>query len=117
MLLRSTQRAAGLIPAVRTAGLNPAARPPRRGFVLVSVRPQMLLKIPTRTEDVANSILDWLDAKSSIPRTNGAKDEFYPALDPPYHVKNGAMDTLDELLLVKGVTPQLLYGNDRNRNG
>jgi type II secretory pathway component PulK len=82
-----------------------------------TVRLQMLLMIPNMTEDVANSILDWLDNSSTIPRTNGAKDDYYPSLTPPYHVKNGPLDSLEELLLVKGVTPQLLYGNDVNRNG
>src|SRR5262249_51044706 len=31
--------------------------------------------------------------------------------------KNGPLDSIEELLLVKGVTPQLLLGNDQNRNG
>src|SRR5262249_9776303 len=35
----------------------------------------------------------------------------------PYRCKNGPLDSLEELLLVRGVTPQLLFGNDRNRNG
>jgi type II secretory pathway component PulK len=78
---------------------------------------QILLQLPNMTEDIANSILDWLDPKTSSPRTNGAKDEYYMNLTPPYHCKNGQLDSLDELLLVKGVTPQLLYGNDLNRNG
>ena len=77
----------------------------------------MLMKLPNMTDDVANSILDWIDSSSSTPRTNGAKDEYYPTLPTPYHVKNGPLDSLDELLSVKGVTPQLLYGNDRSRNG
>jgi type II secretory pathway component PulK len=78
---------------------------------------QILMQLPNMTEDIANSILDWLDAKSTSPRTNGAKDEYYMNLSPPYHCKSGQLDSLDELLLVKGVTPQLLYGNDLNRNG
>jgi type II secretory pathway component PulK len=81
------------------------------------IRQQMLMQLPNMTEDIANSILDWIDSSSSIPRTNGAKDEYYPSLAPAYHVKNGPIDSLEELLLVKGVTPQLLFGNDRNRNG
>ena len=76
----------------------------------------MLMTLPNMTEDVANAILDWIDADSD-PRTNGAEDEYYSALSPPYHCKNGPLDSIEELLLVKGVTPQLLYGNDRNRNG
>ena len=78
---------------------------------------QILMQLPNMTEDVANSILDWLDPSSDTPRSDGAKDDYYSALDPPYHCKNGPLDSLEELLLVKGVTPQLLFGNDRNRNG
>ncbi len=78
---------------------------------------QMLMLLPNMTEDVANSILDWLDPSSDTPRSDGAKDDYYSSLMPPYHCKNGPLDSLEELLLVKGVTPQLLFGNDRNRNG
>src|SRR5207248_8062397 len=45
------------------------------------------------------------------------ESNYYQTLNPPYNAKNGPLDSLDELLLVKGVTPQLLYGNDLNRNG
>ena len=38
-------------------------------------------------------------------------------LDQPYRCKNGPLDSIEELLLVKGVTMGLLFGNDRNRNG
>jgi type II secretory pathway component PulK len=76
-----------------------------------------LMKLPNMSDDVANSILDWIDSRSTMPRTNGAKDQYYSTLSPPYHCKNGSLDSMEELLLVKGVTPQLLLGNDRNRNG
>lgn len=72
--------------------------------------------LPNMTEDVVNSILDWLDADDT-PRENGAESETYSGMTPPYRAKNGPLDSLEELLLVKGVTPQLLFGNDRNRNG
>jgi type II secretory pathway component PulK len=89
------------------------------------IRQQMLMQLPNMTDDIANAILDWIDSSSSIPRSTngtGAKDESYtePQGAPgqlAYHVKNGPIDSLEELLLVKGVTPQLLFGNDRNRNG
>jgi DNA uptake protein ComE-like DNA-binding protein len=76
----------------------------------------VLMMLPNMTEDVANSILDWIDPDSDS-RPNGAEDDYYTGLIPPYHCKNGPLDSLEELLLVKGVTPQLLFGNDRNRNG
>lgn len=76
----------------------------------------MLMALPNMTEDVANSILDWIDTDDD-PRPDGAENDYYEAQLPPYGCKNGPLDTIEELLLVKGVTPQLLLGNDRNRNG
>jgi len=32
-------------------------------------------------------------------------------------IKSGPYDSLNELLLVRGVTPELLFGKDKNRNG
>ena len=72
--------------------------------------------MPNMTPDVADAIVDWLDMDSS-PRPYGAEDDYYTALSPPYHCKNGPLDSLEELLLVRGVTPELLFGNDQNRNG
>ncbi len=75
-----------------------------------------LMTLPNMTEDVANAIIDWMDEDDS-PRSNGAESEYYMSLDPPYRTKNGPLDSLEELLLVRGVTTQLLFGNDLNRNG
>ena len=77
----------------------------------------MLMLLPNMTEEIANAILDWIDDKTIEARPGGAKDEYYSTLSPPYRCKNGKLDSLEELLLVKGVTPPLLFGNDRNRNG
>jgi hypothetical protein len=77
---------------------------------------QVLMKLPGMTEEVAAAILDWLDTDTT-PRSGGAEEEYYSTLNPPYYPKNGPLDSLEELLLVRGVTPQLLFGNDINRNG
>jgi type II secretory pathway component PulK len=65
-------------------------------------------------EDTANAILDWIDTDST-PRSGGAEDEYYSLQG--YKCKNAPLDTLEELLRVRGVTPELLFGNDKNRNG
>jgi hypothetical protein len=64
------------------------------------------------TEDLADAIVDWLDADDT-PRAAGAESGDYPN----YRPKNGPINTLGELLLVRGMTVQLLYGTDLNRNG
>jgi type II secretory pathway component PulK len=75
-----------------------------------------LMKLPNMTEDVANAIVDWVDTNDDE-RANGAESSYYQSLPNPYRTKNGPLNSLDELLFVKGVTPELLYGGDRNRNG
>ncbi|MFO0879276.1 MAG: type II secretion system protein GspK [Gemmataceae bacterium] len=77
---------------------------------------KILMQLPNMTDEIADSILDYIDTDDTA-RQNGAENEYYSALDPPYRCKNGPLDTLEELLLVKGVTPDLLFGSDRNRNG
>jgi hypothetical protein len=75
-----------------------------------------LLNLPNMTADIGDAIVDYLDADDTA-RTAGAESSYYAGLSPPYQAKNGPLNSVDELLLVKGVTPQLLFGADRNRNG
>lgn len=75
-----------------------------------------LMKLPGMTEEIARSILDWIDADEQ-PRELGAESEYYSTLDPPYAPRNGIPESIEELLLVKGVTRKLLFGLDENRNG
>ncbi len=82
----------------------------------LSLPQSLLMSLPGMTIDVADAILDWLDDDDEA-RPNGAELEFYSTLPTPYAPKNGPIDSVEELLLVRGVTPQLLFGVDANRNG
>jgi DNA uptake protein ComE-like DNA-binding protein len=75
----------------------------------------MLLSLPGMTESVADAILDWVDADEE-PRLLGVERDYYSSLDPPYAPRNGPLGSLEELLLVRDVTPALLFGADLNRN-
>lgn len=77
---------------------------------------EVLLKLPRVTEEIADSIIDWRDADSNA-GPGGAEDSYYQGLDPPYSCKNQPFETLEELLLVRGVTAEVLYGEDTNFNG
>jgi len=67
---------------------------------------------------IVNAILDWRD-QDAVPRGEAAdaEGEYYRTLDQPYRIKNGPFDTVEELLLVKGVTARILFGEDIDRNG
>jgi len=75
-----------------------------------------LLQLPNMTDETADAILDWIDVDDE-PREFGAEADYYADLDPPYAPKNGPPETIEELLLVRGVTPSLLFGADANHNG
>lgn len=76
----------------------------------------LLMGLPGMTEDTAEAILDWID-KDDQPRDYGAESEYYSTLPTPYQPANGPLHSVEELLLVRGVTPTLLFGMDSNRNG
>ena len=61
---------------------------------------------------IVNSILDWITPGENM-RVQGAKSDYYQTLKPmPYYAKDGPIDDLSELLLVKGIRdlPELYYG-------
>ena len=63
---------------------------------------------------LAPSIIDWTDSDEEVTylsfiknEYSGAESGFYNQLAKPYKCKNAPLDTTEELLLVKGVTPQI----------
>jgi general secretion pathway protein K len=59
---------------------------------------------------VVNSILDWRDLDKN-PRMSGTESEVYEQQDPPYVAKDGPLDDMSELLLIRGVTPGMYRGS------
>ncbi len=60
-------------------------------------------------EVLVDSILDWRD-QDDLHRANGAENQYYGALAPPYTARNGALDTVADLLWIRGVTRELFFG-------
>jgi type II secretory pathway component PulK len=124
--------------SIRAAGLDPSSVPAayKQTFgvvdeggklninALIALDPtgqtlaSALTQIPllSNRPDIVDSIVDWVDADEDA-RTNGAESSYYQSLSNPYMAKNGPLNSLDELLLVKGMDYTLLYGGDTNRNG
>jgi len=68
------------------------------------------LGVPDDEADaLIDAVADWRDADDLV-RANGAEESYYGALDPPYEPRNGDFQTVDELLLVRGVTRSLWEG-------
>lgn len=63
----------------------------------------------TQAKEIVDSLVDWLDADDRE-SDSGAETSYYQSLSPGYSCKNGPVQFVEELLLVRGVTPALLYG-------
>jgi general secretion pathway protein K len=62
---------------------------------------------------IVDSIMDWRD-ENDLHRMNGAENDYYQSLPEPYDCKNGDFDTIEELLMVRGITPEIFYGGLKN---
>ncbi|MCK5680780.1 general secretion pathway protein GspK [bacterium] len=62
-------------------------------------------------DGIVDSILDWID-KDSLHRLNGAEADYYEEQGLDYGCKNQKIDVVNELLLIKGVTPKIYAGAD-----
>lgn len=83
------------------------------GNVNLKKREQLerLLGLLGHPADWVEALLDWMDTDHQ-PRPGGAERDFYLSKKKPYPAKNGPLDSLEELLLIKGVDPSLLYGGE-----
>jgi type II secretory pathway component PulK len=84
----------------------------------VITRPRLLALLeetglgePKQRSTIADSVLDWIDS-DHLHKLNGAEDDYYESLGLPYEAKDRRIDTLEELLLVREITPTIFYGGE-----
>ncbi|MFH1282902.1 MAG: hypothetical protein ABII27_04480 [bacterium] len=84
----------GLIDESRKLNINTASK-------------EILKSVDGLEEIHVHSIIDWRDEDDlSLPM--GAENSYYESLPNPYKCKNSPFESLDELLLVRGFSPELL---------
>jgi type II secretory pathway component PulK len=69
-----------------------------------------LIYLPGMIDSVASSIIDWRDTDDNVNNT-GAESQYYLTLPQPYMCKNQPYDTVEELLMVAGMSRLMLYGD------
>jgi general secretion pathway protein K len=60
--------------------------------------------------NLVHGIVDWID-ENNDEETFGAENSHYESLDPPIRCKNGALDSIEELLLIEGFDEEIIYGD------
>jgi DNA uptake protein ComE-like DNA-binding protein len=77
---------------------------------------ELLEALPGMTVELAAAIIDWRDSDADVTQ-NGAESETYLRKQPAYECKNADFETIEELALLNGADPLVLYGEDANLNG
>ncbi len=86
-----------------TAKLDVNAAPVQDLFRLL----QVLGVEPERAQEIAAAIDDWRRPALA----GGQFDSYYLSLSPSFRARHASFQEIEELLLVKGVTPELFYGS------
>jgi len=70
--------------------------------------------VPPISYGIVPAIIDWIDSDEEtaclpfIMNGNlGAESSYYAGLDRPYRARNAPLDTTEELLLIRGITPDI----------
>ena len=68
-----------------------------------------LMQIPGMDEEISAAIIDWRD-EDNDEMSQGAEARYYQELTPPYISKNAPLESIWELLLVRGIDTELFAG-------
>jgi general secretion pathway protein K len=70
--------------------------------------------IPEEIFRIIHGVKDWIDPDNDVSGIYGAENSYYRGKG--VRCKNGPMDTIEEMLLVRGVTEEIFFG-DKYREG
>ena len=70
-------------------------------------RVRRLFELLHLTPDLVDALIDWMD-KDDNPQSAGAESLHYKSLRPPYRAANAPLQSLGDLKLIKGFTPDII---------
>ena len=116
-----------LVPVQQAGGQPPGGKPGQQQQQQQQQQEQLWLRFLTSGQfgDIEQSearaliqaMKDWIDDDGDLDLVRdpgGAEREYYLSLSPPYEPRNGPLQSVEELLLIKGMTPELFYGNEEH---
>jgi len=63
---------------------------------------------------ILEAITDWIDKDDQEVGIEETESSYYFSLSPSYDCRNGPLEFLEEILLIRGITEQLYYGTDEH---
>lgn len=94
-----------IVDAERKLNINRMNDPRRMQLIL-----EQMGVVGGDADALINAIGDWRDPDNNPRAGNGAEDDYYLGMDPPYYAKNAPIDDISELLKIRGVSPELYWG-------
>ena len=67
-----------------------------------------LVRSPDEAVAILEAIVDWTDVNKDPSGTGGAEDDYYLSQPDPYQAANMPFRSIEELQMVRGVTPQIM---------
>ncbi len=64
---------------------------------------------------IVEALIDWIDEDDETLGFGGAESSYYQGLEIPYEPRNGPMEFVEELLLIRGITPDLYHGTGESQ--
>jgi len=86
----------------------------RRILFQLLLSPEFGIEEDTEAYSIVDALVDWID-EDERESDNGAESSYYQALKNPYQCRNGPVLYIEELLLVKGISPLLLFGEGKKK--
>jgi type II secretory pathway component PulK len=74
----------------------------------------VLSRIEGLDQAAVASILDWID-EDDVPNPDGAEKDYYTSQPGGYACRNGPLESLEELTFIKGITPEIYFGDRQAR--
>ena len=72
---------------------------------------------PEKVEYIMDALTDWMDKydDDEVTGFGGAENPYYQSIARPYSCRNGRLHSIEELLLVKGITKEIFYGKEKQK--
>jgi general secretion pathway protein K len=81
----------------------------RRIFLGLLMSGFFMIEDETEARSIVDALIDWID-EDDEESDLGAESGYYQSLEKSYSCRNGPVRSIEELLLVKGITRGLLFG-------
>ena len=92
-----------------TAGGSNTESEVRKVFLNLLMSGAFSIEDETEAQSILDAVIDWLDSDDKESDL-GAENSYYQSLAKPYSCRNGPIQYIEEMLLIKGITPELLFG-------